>query len=121
MFRKLLSNLVESGQGNDPTTLRLLREFARITKEVDKEEREALIVYGECLDKFKCVFGESHYETLSVMAELANIHKQYPEAQALSEECLSKQQIELGPCHPECLSTMISLAGIYHNYILFKN
>jgi hypothetical protein len=114
--------LVESGQGNDPSTLRLLREFARIyTKEGDKEEREALIVYGECLDKFKCVFGERHYETLSVMAELANIHKQYPEAQALFEECLSKQQIELGLWHPECLGTMISLAGIYHNYILFKD
>jgi tetratricopeptide (TPR) repeat protein len=54
------------------------------------------------------------------MAELANIHKQYPEAQALFEECLSKQQIELGLWHPDCLSTMISLAGIYHNYFYSK-
>ena len=91
MFRKLLRNLVEQGHENDPTTLFHLRELARIyTKEDDKEEREAIIVYSGCLEKFKCVFGEGHYETLSVMAELAMVHKQYPEAQALFEECLSK-------------------------------
>jgi len=114
LYQKLLSKLVESGRENDPTTLRQLRELARIyTKEGDKEEREtkALVVYSECLDKFKCVFGEDHFETLCVMAELANVHKQYPEAQALFEECLSKQQTELGLWHPDCLSTMISLAG----------
>ena len=121
LYKKLLTNLVESGQEIDTTTLRHLRELARIyTKEGDKEVREAIIVYSECLDKFTCVFGEGHYETLSVMAELANVHKQYPEAQALFEECLSKQQIELGLWHPDCLSTMISLAGIYNNYIFYS-
>ena len=68
LFRKLLNRLEE----NRPFTLGVMDSLASTYVNQGKD-RDAEVLYKQCLDKMKVVLGESHPHTLATMGNLERI------------------------------------------------
>ncbi len=100
---------------NNHDLLHILHNLLRVYRKL-KQYDEAL-EFGElCLKKFRIYYGNEHYNTLTVMIEVAIVNEelnQLEDARDLFKEAYDKGQRSLGILHPFTILTTYCLGMIY--------
>ena len=96
-----MDNLTCSLGLDNPRTLEARNDLAMALLDQFKN-REAMILFKECVDTSIAIYGENDNDTLRFMCNLANTYSseiQLADAEELYKQCLKKRRALLGDNH----------------------